>query len=67
MMTLVFAIVQNELLIHFVQEWPLLWDKPLDIFKDRKATINAWHEVCLQLRNEFELEDSKKNDFGKYK
>ena len=60
--------IDNELLIHLVQERPVLWDKSLDTFKDRNATRNAWHEVCLQLRDDFDkLEDSKKNDFGKYK
>lgn len=61
-------IVDNELLIHLIQERPVLWDKTLEMFKDRNATRNAWHEVCVQLRNDFDtLEDGKKNDFGKYK
>ena len=60
--------IDNELLIHLVQESPVLWDKTLETFKDRIATRNAWYEVCLHLRNDFDkLEDSKKNSFGKYK
>ena len=60
--------IDNELLIYLVQERPVLWDKTLDVFKDRIATRNAWHEVCLHLRHDFDkLEDSKKNSFGKYK
>lgn len=66
-MTQVFPI-DNKLLIHFVQERPVLREKTLDIFKDRNATRNVWHVVCLQHWNDFDkLEDSKKNDFGKYK
>lgn len=62
------GVIDNELLIHFVQARPVLWDKTLEIFKDRNATRNAWHEVCLELLKDFDnLEDSKKNDFGKYK
>jgi hypothetical protein len=45
-----------------------LWDKTLDVFKDRIATRNAWREVCLELKPDFEeLEDRAKNAFGKYK
>lgn len=62
------VIIDNELLIHYVQERPVLWDKTLDVFKDRNATRDAWHEVCVQLRSDFDkLEDCKKNDFGKDK
>lgn len=59
--------IDNELLIHLVQERPVLWDKTIDAFKDRNATRSAWREVCLQFRNNFdELEDSKKNAVCKY-
>ncbi|XP_054275338.1 uncharacterized protein LOC128996970 [Macrosteles quadrilineatus] len=55
-------VIDNELLIHLVQERPVLWDKTIDTFKDRNATRSAWREVCLQFRNDFdELEDNKKN------
>ncbi|CAH1993877.1 unnamed protein product [Acanthoscelides obtectus] len=59
------VVIDNELLIHCVQIRPVLWDKTLESFKDRNATRNAWHAVCLGLLKDFDnLEDSKKNDFG---
>lgn len=63
-------VIDNELLIiHLFQERPVLWDKTLDVlvFKDRNATRSAWLEVCVGIKNDFvELEDKKKNEFGKY-
>lgn len=60
------AVIDNELLIHLIQERPVIWDKTLNEFKDRNATRIAWNEVCLQLKSDFEeLEDKKKNEFGK--
>ena len=60
--------IDNELLIHLIQERPMLWDKTSEVFKDRIVTRNAWHEVCQHLKDDFDqLEDSEKNNFGKYK
>ena len=59
-------IIDNEILISLIQERPVLWDKTLEIFKDRNATRNAWHEVCLGFRSDFDqLEKRERNDFGK--
>lgn len=59
--------IDNEILISLIQERPVLWDKTLDIFKDRDATRNAWREVCLGIRSDFDvLEEKERNDFGKY-
>lgn len=58
--------VDSELLITLVQARPVLWDKTLDIYKDRNATRNAWREVCLELKPDFDvIEDKEKNVFGK--
>ena len=46
--------IDNELLIHLVQERPVLWDKTLETFKGRIGTRNAWYEVCLHLTNDFD-------------
>ena len=43
-----------------------LWDKSLDIFKDRNATRKAWYEFCPQLKDFDMLEDSKMKSFDKY-
>lgn len=58
--------IDTERLISLVQERPVLWDKTEDIYKDRNATKNAWKEVCVQLKHDFEeLKDREKNTFGK--
>ncbi|GFR31553.1 uncharacterized protein TNCT_232991 [Trichonephila clavata] len=58
--------IDNEKLISLVEARPPLWDKTLEIFKDRNATRNAWHEVFLSLRSDFdELKEKEKNDYGK--
>lgn len=59
------VVIDNDLLISLVEARPVLWDKSLDIFKDRDATRNAWREVRLEIRKDFdELEDAEKNAFG---
>lgn len=59
--------IDAELLICLVEARPVLWDKTLDIFKDRNKTRDAWREVCSELRGDFnELLDSEKNAFGKH-
>ncbi|KAF5272606.1 hypothetical protein FQR65_LT17324 [Abscondita terminalis] len=45
--------VDNELLIFLIENRPVLWDKTLDIFKDRDATRNAWHEVFVGIGSDF--------------
>ena len=58
--------IDTERLIFLVQERPVLWDKTEDIYKDRNATKNAWKEVCMELKPDFEeLDDREKNTFGK--
>jgi uncharacterized LabA/DUF88 family protein len=59
--------IDAEFLISLIEARPVLWDKTLDVFKDRIATRNAWREVCLELKPDFEeLEERAKNAFGKY-
>ena len=59
--------VDAEVLISLVEAKPVLWDKTLEIYKDRNATRKAWEEVCLALNPDFENNgDGEKNAFGKY-
>lgn len=59
--------LDNDILISLVEARPVLWDKTLDIFKDRNLTRDAWREVCCALKHDFEdLEQKDKNAFGKY-
>jgi hypothetical protein len=48
-----------EVLISLVESKPVLWDKTLEGFKDRNATRNAWSEVCLALKPDFDVIDNK--------
>lgn len=58
--------INKELLIALIQERPVLWDKSDDTYKDRYATKEAWNEVCLGLKEDFEtLKDSERNIYGK--
>lgn len=59
------AEVDAEMLISFIQKRPVLWEKTLDIFKDRTATRNAWREVCVEVNNDFDtMDENEKNIFG---
>lgn len=50
-------------LISLVEAKPVIWDKTLDIYKDRNETKKAWIEIFKEMNNEFEnLEDKVKND-----
>lgn len=58
--------INIELLIMHVESRPVLWDKTLDIYKDRNQTKKAWKEVCKKLKINFEeLSDTEKNSFSK--
>lgn len=60
-------VIDSEVLISLVESKVVLWDKTLDIYKDRNATRKAWGEVCLALKPDFgSLGDKEKNTFGKY-
>lgn len=53
-------------LISLVEAKPVLWDKTLDIYKDRNETRKAWIEIFKEINHEFEnFEDKEKNDYGK--
>ncbi|XP_076663647.1 uncharacterized protein LOC143366437 [Andrena cerasifolii] len=57
--------INIELLITHVEGRPVLWDKTLDIYKDRNQTKKAWKEVCKKLKSNFEeLSDTEKNSFS---
>ncbi|CAL1272148.1 unnamed protein product [Larinioides sclopetarius] len=59
-------LIDNEFLISLIQERPVLWDKTLEIYRDRTATENAWREVCREIRDDFErLEEKERKNFGK--
>ncbi|KAF5299125.1 hypothetical protein FQR65_LT09483 [Abscondita terminalis] len=56
--------IYAEVLISLVEAKPVLWDKTLDIYKDRIATRKAWEELCSALKPDFDsVSDAEKNSF----
>ena len=43
-----------DLLISLLEARPVLWDKTVDIYKDRTERKKAWREVCIRLQEDFE-------------
>lgn len=58
--------VELDVLISLIEVRPVIWDKTSEIYKDRNETKNAWREIFVELKSDFdELEDAEKNTFGK--
>ncbi|CAH2088918.1 unnamed protein product [Euphydryas editha] len=54
----------DELLITLVEGRPVLWDKTLDIYKDKRLTYEAWREIFTILNKDFdEMTNVKKNEY----
>lgn len=57
----------DELLITLVEGRPVLWDKTLKIYKDKRLTYEAWREIFIILNKDFDrMTNVKKNEYGKY-
>lgn len=60
--------INTELLISLVEERPVIWDKTLNLYKDKKSKESAWKEICVALNKDFEeLEQKQRQNFGKLK
>ncbi|KDR16963.1 hypothetical protein L798_09252 [Zootermopsis nevadensis] len=58
--------VDIDYLISLIEARSVLWDKTSVLYKDRKETKNAWREVFVELKSDFEeLEDKEKNIYAK--
>ncbi|XP_026818990.1 uncharacterized protein LOC113557621 [Rhopalosiphum maidis] len=58
--------IDTDILISAVECRPILWDKSQEMYRDRNGTKNAWEEVCVELKSNFNsLQNSEKNEFGK--
>lgn len=56
-----------ETFISLVEDREVLWDKTLDIYKDKRKSLKAWFEICHIMNKDFaELPDTEKNKYGKY-
>lgn len=59
--------VDNELLISLVEQKPILWDKNMDLYKNRVATQAAWKEILIIIDPNFEEKEEKRRQaFGMY-
>ncbi|XP_026744341.1 uncharacterized protein LOC113505729 [Trichoplusia ni] len=57
--------VEQEVLINCVESRPVLWDKTLEIYKDKIAKTAAWREICGILKEDFEaMEQKERQEFG---
>lgn len=59
--------INVENLISLVQNRPVLWDKTLEIYKDKNLRTAGWREICIILNEDFEeMEEKKRQDYGKF-
>jgi hypothetical protein len=52
--------VDAELLISFIEERPVLWDKTFETYKDKNLTLEAWREICRIVHPNFESLNERK-------
>lgn len=59
--------INVEHLISLVQNRPVLWDKTLEIYKDKNLRTAGWREICINLNEDFEeMEEKNRQDYGKF-
>lgn len=59
--------INVENLISLVQNRPVLWDKTLEIYKDKNLRTAGWREICIILNEDFEeMEEKNRQDYGKF-
>lgn len=59
--------INTELLISLIEERPAIWDKTLNIYKDKNIKESAWREICVILKEGFEEKEQKeRQEFGKF-
>ncbi|XP_047537874.1 uncharacterized protein LOC125071597 [Vanessa atalanta] len=55
-----------ETFISLVEDREVLWDKTLEIYKDKRKSLKAWFEICHIMNENFaDLPDTEKNKYGK--
>ncbi|KAH9629104.1 hypothetical protein HF086_008553 [Spodoptera exigua] len=58
--------INVENLISLVQNRPVLWDKTLEIYKDKNLRTAGWREICIILNEDFEeMEEKNRQDYAK--
>lgn len=57
--------IDRDVLIATVRDRPVLWNKFLDVYKDKTAKTAAWREICMILKEDFEeMEQQDRQLFG---
>ncbi|XP_041982551.1 uncharacterized protein LOC121735704 [Aricia agestis] len=51
--------IDNELLISLVEQKPVLWDKTMELYKNRVATQAAWKEILVMIVPNLETKEEK--------
>jgi hypothetical protein len=58
--------INTDIFISLVKARPALWDKILDIYKDKTSKELAWREICTILNENFlALDQKERQNFGK--
>ena len=58
--------INTEMLLSLVEARPALWDKTLDIYKDKTLKESAWREILTIFNEDFPALDQKEiQNFGK--
>jgi len=58
--------INTEHLVSLVEARPVLWNKSLDVYKNKTLKESAWREICSILNENFPvLEQEERQDFGK--
>ncbi|CAH1979196.1 unnamed protein product [Acanthoscelides obtectus] len=59
--------INQEVLITLVQERPVIWDKTIEGYKNKRLKFDCWKEIFVQLNPAFEdLSGEEKNTFGQH-
>ncbi|XP_049878851.1 uncharacterized protein LOC126375807 [Pectinophora gossypiella] len=57
--------LNQELLITLIQERPVIWDKTIDDYKNKRLKYDSWKEIFIHFQPTFEdLSGDEKNKFG---
>ena len=57
--------ISIEIFISLIEERPNLWDKSLDMYKNKVATQNSWRDIFIIIYPDFETwEGKKRQEYG---
>lgn len=56
-----------EKFLSLVEENTVLWDRSLDIYKNKTLTYEAWKEIAAKMKDDFDnLNQKDKDDLSKF-